>query len=362
MFDQSNSNKLIQISPALLIQVACEACIVLIFLGWVVWSFKSNSNDQKEILVSTKQILAQADAAFNNRNMSLALFNYWKGVRSIKSQPQKPDDQLLHVHVRISDIYFQSGWVEDAFQHLKKATAIDPDHIGIHLLQGKLYIDQGERARAVESFLKVLQQSTNNLEAHYQLGILYQGSNQFELAINHYQRAIIGDQSLNSSANVPIAYGLLSRLQLARTYSRQSQKLQYSENVLTDKQINDLNQMSDTALQLLVEAVDLSPDFSEAKQELISRLYGQASALERGLGNIRLYDQALQVYQQIVDLDSEEVDAWLSMGQIYRSFLDEPNSALEAFNIAYRLEPRTDTLAEIRTLEDELGLSASEDN
>ena len=68
------------------------------------------------------------------------------------------------------------------------------------------------------------------------------------------------------------------------------------------------------------------------------------------------------MYQQIVDLDSEEVDAWLSMGQIYRSFLDEPNSALEAFNMAYRLEPRTDTLAEIRTLEDELRLSSGEDN
>ena len=91
-------------------------------------------------------------------------------------------------------------------------------------------------------------------------------------------------------------------------------------------------------------------------------MYGQASALERGQGDMRLYDQALLVYQQIVSLDPEEIDAWLSMGQIYRSFLEEPDSALEAFQVAYSLDPRTDTLAEIRTLEQELGLEINNKN
>ena len=147
-------------------------------------------------------------------------------------------------------------------------------------------------------------------------------------------------------------------LQLARTYHRRSQKLQFSDQELTTEQIEDLNWMADSAIQLLEEAVSLAPDFAEAKQELIDRLYGQSSSLERSQGDMRLYDQALLVYQRIVELDPDEVDAWLSMGQIHRSFLDDPASALEAFRTAYQLDPRTDTLAEIRTLEEELGLQS----
>ena len=361
MTDQLSSNKLIDLSPVLLVQITCETCIFLAFLGLSIWYMKS-SNDKRSVLLPPNELVAQADDAFNNQNMSLALLKYWQGVQAMENQSKESRGWLLHAHVRISDIYFQSGWVEDSFQHLEKASNIAPDNIIIHLLKGKLYIDQGERALAVEAFLKVLQQSNNNPEAHYQLGILYQGANQFDLAINHYQQAINSDVDLKSSANTPIAYGLLSRLQLARTYSRKSQKLQYSDQTLTDRQIQNLNQMTDSALQLLVEAVDLSPNFVEAKQELISRLYGQASALERGQGDMRLYDQALLVYQQIVSLDPEEIDAWLSMGQIYRSFLEETDSALEAFKVAYSLDPRTDTLAEIRTLEEELSLEINNKN
>jgi len=358
MTNSQTVGKRIRLGPAFFV----EAIIVLAFFGLATWSMRGKT-DQTEATGNPSQLVARADSDFDAHDLSQALLTYWQAVRSIQSKSDpKLNGLRLHAHVRISDIYFQSGWIEDAFQHLQKAVDINPDHIAIHLLQGKLFRDQGARVESVRAFLKVLEQDAHHPEAHYQSGILYQGSNQFDLAVDHYQQAITGDLELKSGPSYPTAFGLLARLQLARAYHRRSQKLQFSDQELTAEQVEDLNRMADSAIQLLEEAVSLDPDFSEAKQELIDRLYGQASSLERSQGDIRLYDQALQVYQRIAELDPDEVDAWFSIGQIYRSFLDDPTLALEAFRVAYQLDPRTDTLAEIRTLEEELGLhSESQD-
>jgi len=354
MTNNQTVEKRIRLRPVFFV----EAIIVLAFFGLAIWSMRGKA-DQTETTGNPSQLVARADSDFDAHDLSQALLTYWQAVRSIQSKSDpKLNGLMLHAHVRISDIYFQSGWIEDAFQHLQKAVDINPDHIAIYLLQGKLFRDQGARVEAVRAFLKVLEQDAHHPEAHYQSGILYQGSNQFDLAVDHYQQAIAGDLELKSGPSSPTAFGLLARLQLARAYHRRSQKLQFSDQELTDEQIEDLNRMADSAIQFLEEAVSLDPDFAEAKQELIDRLYGQASSLERSQGNIRLYDQALQVYQRITELDPDEVDAWLSIGQIHRSFLDDPTSALEAFRVAYQLDPRTDTLAEIRTLEEELGLNS----
>ena len=53
-------------------------------------------------------------------------------------------------------------------------------------------------------------------------------------------------------------------------------------------------------------------------------------------------------------MDPSEVDAWQWIGQIQRSFLDDPEAALAAYQKAYELESDVGILAEIKTLEDEI--------
>ena len=104
---------------------------------------------------------------------------------------------------------------------------------------------------------------------------------------------------------------------------------------------------------VLEDAVHINEHFVEARQELIGLLYRQASIAGRARGT-RSYDQALDIYQKIVELDPSEVDAWQWIGQIQRSFLDDPEAALAAYQKAYELESDVGILAEIKTLEDEI--------
>ena len=65
MSEQLSSNKVIDLSPVLLVQISCETCIFLAFLGLSIWYMKS-SNDERSVLLSPNELVTQADDAFNN--------------------------------------------------------------------------------------------------------------------------------------------------------------------------------------------------------------------------------------------------------------------------------------------------------
>ena len=111
--------------------------------------------------------------------------------------------------------------------------AVDPDHPAVHLLRGKLLRDIGEQALAVQEFLAVIAKDPTYAEAHYQLGVLYQGTKQFEEAQAHYEKAIENDPDLTDIPFEPMPIGLQARLQLSRTYRNIQQMYQFIDRELT---------------------------------------------------------------------------------------------------------------------------------
>ena len=73
---------------------------------------------------------------------------------------------------------------------MARAAEIDQNNTVLRLLQGELYKDDGQRALAAQEFLAVINKDPTNFEAHYLLGVLYQGARQFEQAIDHYTQSI----------------------------------------------------------------------------------------------------------------------------------------------------------------------------
>lgn len=298
--------------------------------------------------------IEQGDEYFAKQNLPKALFAYWSGIQAIEADTHNVDRaSRLHAHLRVSEIYFHSNWVADAEIHLNRAAAIDPNHPAVHLLRGKLLRDTGEQAQAVQEFLAVIAADPTYAEAHYLLGVLYQGAKQFKEAIAHYQKAIENDPDLIDVPFELAPVGLQARLQLSRTYRNIQQTYQFIDRELTAEEQAQLVGLEDKGIELLEEVVARAPNFTEAKEELIGLLYGRAAILRRG-GEERAYDEALDVYQKIVTLEPTEVDAYLWMGQIYHSFLQDPEFALEAYKKAYALEPDSMTLTEIKNLEREL--------
>ena len=298
--------------------------------------------------------IEQGDEYFAKLNLPKALFAYWEGIQAIEADTRNANHaSRLHAHLRISEIYFHSNWIADAEIHLNRAAAINPDHPAVHLLRGKLLRDIGEQAQAVQEFLAVITKDPTYAEAHYLLGVLYQGTKQFKEAQDHYGKAIENDPDLIDVPFEAMPIGLQARLQLSRTYRNIQQAYQFIDRELTTEEQAQLVGLEDKGLEVLEEVVAHAPDFTEAKEELIGLLYGRAGILRRG-GEERAYDDALDVYQKIVTLNPTEVEAYLWMGQIYNSFLQDPESALEAYRNAYALEPDSMTLTEIRTLERDL--------
>ncbi len=298
--------------------------------------------------------IKQGDQYFAKQDLPKALLAYWEGIQAIETDTGNTDHaSRLHAHLRVSEIYFHSNWVADAEIHLDRAATIDPDHPAVHLLRGKLARDTGDQEKAVQAFLAVIANDPKYAEAHYLLGVLYQGTKQFKEAIAHYQKAIENDPDLIDVPFESVPFGLQARLQLSRTYRNILQTYQFLDRELTAEEQAQLVGLEDKGIEILEEVVAHAPEFTEAKEELIGLLYGQAGALRRG-GEERAYDEALDVYEKIVTLDPTEVDAFLWIGQIYNSFLQDPESALEAYRKAYALEPDSMTLTEIKTLERDL--------
>ena len=304
--------------------------------------------------------IEQGDEYFAKQDLAKALFAYWQGVQAIEADPHSVDRaSRLHAHLRISEIYFHSNWIADAEIHLNRAAKIDPSHPAVHLLRGKLLRDTGEQAKAVQEFLAVIAADPTYAEAHYLLGVLYQGTKQFKEAQTHYRKAIENDPDLIDVPFELAPIGLQARLQLSRTYRNIQQMYQFIDRELTAEEQAQLVGLEDKGIELLEDIVTQAPDFTEAKEELIGLLYARAATLRRG-GEQRAYDDALDVYEQIVTLDATEVDAYLWIGQIYQSFLQDPESALEAYRKAYALEPDSMTLTEIKNLERNLEETNSE--
>ena len=78
------------------------------------------------------------------------------------------------------------------------------------LTAGKLLRDEGLDdellAQATEEFLAVLESDPSNAEAHYLLGVLYQGNRQYKQAVEHYKQAINNDPEFQNIASEKATY------------------------------------------------------------------------------------------------------------------------------------------------------------
>ena len=338
-----------------------EGAIIVLFIALIAVFTHTGETQSKAVPVSrAREFVKQGDQDFAKQDLGRAALAYWEAIRIIDSAKQDGneltdglDGELLHSNLRVAEIYLHSSWIKDARNRLEHAARIQPDHIKVHLLRGKLERDDGERLSAANEFLAVTEKDPTHAEAHYLLGVLYQSNKQFEDAITHYEIAIASDAELVELPFESQPIGLQARLQLARTYRRILQDYQFVDRELSEQEIKNIAQMEETAMVVLEQAVDKSPNFGEAKTELINLLASRALIIARE-GDTRPYDEALKVYERIVELDPTMSDIWKKIGEIYAHFYQEKDAALKAYKEAYQLDADPAILAEIKNLEADL--------
>ena len=328
---------------------------------------RGTAESESPPLSQVSTFIEKADALFKKQDLAEAALYYWQALRALETDTnvqqisingisQTSAEVRLHANLRIAEIYSQSNWLKDAKARLEYAARIQPEHAGVRLLRGKLFRDEGLLEEATQEFLAVLKNTPDNAEAHYLLGVLYQGSKQFTQASEHYTKAIEYDPEFLNIPSEKAPIGILARLQLSRTYTRMLQDYRFLDREFTEEDLAEVTRLESEAILVLEQAIGKMPEMNEVIDDLVRLLFVRASALEREDIETRQYVDALQVYERIVELDPQEVRAWERMGEIYASFLGDKAAALEIYRKIYEIEPHPTVLANIKSLEEDIAI------
>ena len=350
---------------------------VLAVVGFVVLAVlyiqRGSAESESSPVSQVGAFIEKADTLFAQEDLVDAALLYWKALQaletaekgqvfSVNGVSQTSAAVGLHANLRIAEIYSRSSWLKDAKARLEHAARIQPDHADVRLLRGKLLRDEGLDdellAQATNEFLAVLENEPSNAEAHYLLGVLYQGNRQLKQAVEHYKQAIENDPELRDVATEKAPIGILARLQLSRTYSKMLQGYQFLDREFTDEDLAEVSRLESASILLLEQAVAKRPEMDEIVADLVRLYFARAAALEREDIETRQYADALQVYERIVELDPQEVRAWERMAEIYGSFLGDNAKALEMYRKVYEIEPHPTVLANVKSLEEDLKAEA----
>ena len=215
---------------------------ILAVIGFIVLAAfyirRGNAESESPPLSEVGHFIEQADTRFAQHDLVEAALYYWRALQaletvedghtiSVNGVSRTADAIGLHANLRISEIYSQNSWAKDARARLEHAARIQPDHVNVRLLRGRLLsndtLDDELLAQATEEFLAVIENDPNNAEAHYRLGVLYHGNKQLEEAAVHYNKAIENDPEFRDVASEKSPIGILARLQLSRAYAKMLQ-------------------------------------------------------------------------------------------------------------------------------------------
>ena len=346
---------------------------VLAVIGFVVIAVlyiqRGSAESESPPLSQVGAFIEKADVLFAQQDLVDAALLYWRALQALETVEKEQTVSVngvaqtaaavgLHANLRITEIYSQSNWAKDARARLEHAARIQPDHVDVRLLRGKLLsddaLDDELLAQATEEFLAVIESDANNAEAHYRLGVLYHGNKQLDQAVAHYKKAVESDPEFRDIASENAPIGILARLQLSRSYAKMLQSYQFLDREFTDEDLAEVTRLESASILLLEQALEQRPDMDEVISDLVRLYFARASALEREDIETRQYADALQVYERIVELDPQEVRAWERMAEIYASFLGDKVKALQMYRKVYEIEPHPTVLANIKSLEEDI--------
>ena len=212
-----------------------------------------------------------------------------------------------------------------------RALSVDPSNPEILLFQGKLQIQSNELAAAKESFLKVLENDANNIEARLELAKYYSSLTNYQRGIDYVNEALEIDE------------------QVAESY--------FVKGLIYRKAGND-----SLAISSLQTAVELDPNHlngfiflgmihGEKNDPITKSYYNSALEIEpqnaQALYNLAYfeqesgeYDKAHAHYDELLTIDSTNVFAWYNKGYIDLLYANEFERAVTHFSEALKFEPR----------------------
>ena len=255
---------------------------------------------------------------------------------------------------------FEVGQFDRALREIRAATNRYPDEPQYHLLEGRIYHEMHRLEDAQRSLTRAIELDDEFSDAHYFLGIVYQRWSNHEMAFDHYWRAAQADtnkvQYLLAAAEALVTLGEYDRAQ--EVIERKASHFEHNAAIRhLQGKVSLLQDDPVRAARLLGEARLLNPDDLMLLEELAwaqyeARQYGRcyesiSHLLRRSderrsdlmlmqarclVYTDRLVD-ARNVYLELTQHESSDVDLWIELGAVAAELGDHRRVAVSAGRI-----------------------------
>jgi tetratricopeptide (TPR) repeat protein len=201
------------------------------------------------------------------------------------------DPDLVDAHVGLASVYRHIGDSETADKEMKKALALDPSNAHTLIYQADFYAEDNNWDDAEKTFKQVFKLRPNYWLAHNEWGAVLEDKGDYSGALSEFQAAsLAAPRNALALKNVGSAYLELGKIP--------------------------------EALQSLNASFTLNPDDKAAM------------ALAEAFRVQHKYPEAIEYAQKAVNLNPNELDNWLELGDVYASAGRSGTDAIAAFRQA----------------------------
>ena len=270
--------------------------------------------------------------ANQNEYINKAIQNYREAL--------KLDPNAALILDELTDIYVQTGRMQDAIDEAQDLLKQNPDNLDARRMLGRIYTRsianaQGNKINepmvksAIDEYKKIVEKEPKDADSWVTLGRLYGVSGKTDEAEKAYEAAIKAHPE-NEDA--------LTGLAMLYADKGDNQRAIDKLKEATDKQPNP------RTLAALAEAYERVRDFKNAAAVLKRAAAADPdnSRLEAGLAQDLLFadefDEALPLFQELAEDEPREVEYQLRIAQIYRA-KHEFGKARQTMNKAKQLDP-----------------------
>ena len=375
------------------------AAVVIVVLGLLTWRQASIWRNSETLNRHIIALNPQARSA--HFNLSKALYNQKRYEEALEmarvAVDQRPD--YSKGHANLGAIFNALDHFEEAETHLRRAIALNPQEKGAHFNLGKALYEQARYEEALEAARVAVDQRPDFALAHVALGVVCAALSRFEETETHLRRAIALDPEKGRDACLNLGDVLYNQgryeeaLDVTRIAIEQAPDL-FEAHFNLGAILEELGRYEE-AIDALEQAAALAPTSSQAaglyfrmgqtaqdngQPEVATQYYMRAFEIDphhvkaldgidphyveafHKLASLRTdqqrYDEALELFQCLIDIDPSDAVAHGNMG-IVLFYLGRSNEALQSFDRALSLDPtlenpRANREAVLKAMEDNL--------
>ncbi len=228
------------------------------------------------------------------------------------------DENNPEVYASLSQVYMYDGKMQRALDALKKATEIAPGEAKYNVMIARLYLTMSDYKQTFNSLREALKKDPANAEAFFISGLAHEEMGDTTKAIENYQLAVVRKQD---------HYDALKQLGIIYSIKKDKLSIDYLRNAASLRPDNpealyvlgmfyQENGDPDKALSVYEEILIMKPDYLLAhyNKGFIFLVFKED------------YLRAIESFDQVIELDKENVDALYNRALAYEMLGDKKNA------------------------------------